>query len=189
MKLEFSFGNEVAVLPAKVLRERLNECTPSELKLLCALACDSSLLFEFDERADALAESLGMKRTELDEAIAYWRGAGAIAAKGSSEVAAKRAPKPKSSLQYTGEELANIIENNDLADTIDECQKLLEKTFTPTDINTIVNLYHNLGVEKRYITEICAYCVGLGKKSISYFYKTACNIFLFKYCYIVTRFS
>lgn len=177
MKFEFSFRSEVAILPAKILRERLNECTPSELKLLCALACDTSLLCEFDERADSLAESLGMKRSELDEAMAYWRGAGAIAAAGTSAVTAKRAPKPSSSLQYTGEELANIIENNDLADMIDECQRLLEKTFTPTDINTVVNLYHNLGVEKKYITDVCAYCVGLGKKSISYFYKTACALY------------
>ena len=58
MKFEFSFGSEVAVLPGKILRERLNECTPSELKLLCALACNPSLLCEFDERADELADSL-----------------------------------------------------------------------------------------------------------------------------------
>ncbi len=177
MKYEFSFGCDVAVLPARILRERLNECSHTELRLICAMACDPALLCEYDEKADALAASFGVDRKELDEALAFWRGAGAIATAGNSAVSAKRSVKPASSLHYTGEELADIIEKNGLLKVIDECERLLGKTFNPTDINTIVNLYHNLGVEQKYISTVCAYCVDMGKKSLSYLFKTACALY------------
>lgn len=177
MKYEFSFGCDVAVLPARILRERLNECSHTELRLICAMACDPALLCEYDEKADALAASFGVDRKELDESLAFWRGAGAIATAGNSAVSAKRSVKPASSLHYTGEELADIIEKNGLLKVIDECERLLGKTFNPTDINTIVNLYHNLGVEQKYISTVCAYCVDMGKKSLSYLFKTACALY------------
>lgn len=177
MKYEFCFGSDAVILPGKALREKLTVCSQTELRFLCAVACNPALLYEYKENADKTAVSFGITRKELDEALAFWRGAGAIAPAGTSSSSSKRSTKAPTSLHYTGEELADIIDKHELAPMIDECGRILGKTFNPTDISSIVNMYHNLGVDKQYIVTLCGYCSRLGKNSLAYLFKTACNLY------------
>lgn len=177
MKYEFSFGSEVAALPALLLREKLSICSPTELRLLCALAVDQALLEDYEANADKTASDFGVTRKELDEALAFWRGAGAVLVAGAAQAPQKRSPRKTSPPHYTGEELAEIIDRNSLGPMLDKCAMTLGLMLNPTDINSIVTLYHTLGVDQSYIITLCEYCVRTGKKSLAYVIKTAYNLY------------
>ena len=177
MKYELFFGSEVVNLPGKVLREKLNVCSQTELRLLCALALDPALLEDYNASADKTASDFGISRKELDEALAFWRGAGAIVPAGSASAPVKRSSKKPSLPHYTGEELAEIIDKNALGPMLDRCAGILGIMLNPTDINSIVTLYHALGVDQDYIVSLCEYCVRSGKRSLAYVIKTAYNLY------------
>jgi len=177
MKYEFSFGSDVVTLPGKILREKLSICSPTELRFLCALACAPALLEDYDANADKAAADFGVTRKELDEALAFWRGAGAVMPAGTASAPVKRSSKKPSLPHYTGEELAEIIDKNSLAPMLDRCAGILGLMLNPTDINSIVTLYHSLGVDQNYIISLCEYCARSGKRSLAYVIKTAYNLY------------
>ena len=154
---------------------KLSTCSELELRLLCALAVNDKLLADFEANADDLAHALNCKRSEVDRAFNFWRGAGALRLAGTT------APAPaaikQSNPHYTGKELAEIIDKDELSGLIDECQRILGTTFNPTDINTLVTMYHYLGVDNAFILMLVEYCAGMGKKSLAYIRKTAYNLY------------
>ena len=177
MKYRFQFGSEVASLPAAALREKLASCTEPELKLLCGLACDPSLAGDYESNADAFAAAIGCRRGDLDRALEFWRGAGAVAPDGETPRKKTARSSSASKPHYTGEELADIIETEGIAGLIDECSAVLGRTFNPTDVNSIAAMHHHLGVDGAYILLLCDYCVRLDKRSIAYVTKLAYNLY------------
>ena len=176
MKYKFLYGSEVLSLPAGAIRGKLASCSAVELKLICAMAADRDLCASYETKADGFAADIGCTREELDRALAFWIDAGAISAE--EKKPQKQSPRRKSDEPiYTGEELAGIIEEDDLAGLIDECSRILGITMNPTDVNTIVSLRHHLGVENAYILLICDYCRKIGKRSLAYARKTAYNLY------------
>lgn len=176
MKLEFNYGSEIAALPAAVLREKLAAASETEIKLFCALAVDESLCTDYSANADAAAETLKCTREELDRALAFWRGTGAINVAGAAQTKAKKA-RASDVPHYTGEETAEIIDQNGLASVIDECGRILRRTFNPTDVNSIVAMYQQLGVDEAYILMLCDYCARIDKRSLAYVRKRAYDLY------------
>ena len=176
MKYQFQFGCEIAALPAGVLREKLGSCTETELKLLCGLAVDPALSESYGENADAFAASIGCRREDLDRALDFWRGAGAVTAEGGKKPRKQTRSLSSYKPNYTGEELAEIIRDESIGGLIDECAAILGRTFNPTDVNSIAALHHHLGMDGAYILLLCDYCVRKDKRSIAYVTKLAYDL-------------
>ena len=177
MKYEFCYGGKVACLPAAILADKLTTCSDLELRLICALSINDSLL-ERDAHEGELVDLLGCTKDELGRAFDFWRGAGALRESGTSAAKEKAPARVRSSdPHYTGIELAEMIESEGLGSLIDECQHILGITFNPTDANTVVSLHHYLGVDSAYILMLCEYCCAIGKRSLAYIRKTAYNLY------------
>lgn len=74
MKLTFNYGTDVISLPATVLK-RLERATKKDIKVLMCLAFDRSLL---TGDASDIAFECSLSESEVETAIAYWRGAGIL---------------------------------------------------------------------------------------------------------------
>lgn len=177
MKYLFQFGAGVANLPADVLREKLSSCTEVEIKLLCGLASDPDFLEDYEAKADAFASSIGCRRDDLDRALEFWRGTGAVTRDGETARRQQVRSSSSSKPHYTGAELAEIIETEGIGGLIDECSAILGRVFNPTDINSFASMVHHLGVDGAFILMLCDYCVRLDKRSIAYVQKLAYNLY------------
>jgi len=181
MKLYFNYGSEVVSLPAAAIRDKLAEASSVELKLLLGLCADPALRENYGEKADGFAASLGCTRRELDRALEYWRSAGAVSAEAEEgEAESKQVSERRRGAyvpQYTGKEAEAIINEGGLASVVDECSRLLGRTFNPTDVNSIIAIYQDLGVESAYITMLCDYCARIDKRSIAYVRKRAYDLY------------
>lgn len=191
MKLEFNKKGAFC-LPQKELSRALDGAREGDLKvllMLCAMTADGSL--DTDECKSEILTAVGIDEGDYDSALAYWRGARVLKLKknekdksgGIKERSADENPKrktlPSSGLpNYTEDEMAKKIESSGtLGATIDECQQMLGKIFTPADTTVIVGLADRLALSGEYITLLVAYCVGIGKRSLRYIEKTACEMF------------
>lgn len=187
MKLEINKKDQ-AYLPAKELSRAFDGATEDDLKvllMLCALTQDGS--FDTDECKKAVAEATGVSENEYESALAYWRGARVLKAKKGQKAKSDNSEdkeKTKKTLledklpDYTEEELALKIDNTkNLKQTVDECQQIIGKIFTPSDVSVIVGMADRLSFSGEYITMLVAYCTGIGKKSLRYVEKTACSLF------------
>lgn len=178
MKYELNFGCDVISLPGKVLSEKLSTCKETELKVLIALASSEELRADFESGADALAETLGCKRSDLDNALSFWRGAGVLlTTKEASTIKNPKSRRRSGIPTYTGEELARIVEDENLSAIIDELQKILGRTFNPTEANTVVALMRYLNVDETYLMLLCNYCTEMGKTSMRYIETTAYSLY------------
>ncbi|MDD6266188.1 MAG: DnaD domain protein [Clostridia bacterium] len=178
MKYELNFGCDVITLPGKVLTERLHQCKEIELKALIALASDAELRSDFEAGAEALCQRLACDRAALDTAIAFWRGAGVVlTSKEASSVKNPKSRRRSNAPTYTGQELASIIEDENLSMIINELQKILKRTFNPTEANTVVSLMRYLNVDADYLMLLCRYCSEIGNPSMRYIETTAYSLF------------
>jgi DnaD/phage-associated family protein len=79
---------------------------------------------------------------------------------------------------YTSAEIDKKCgENPTLMQTIEMCQTILGKTFTKTEISSIVYLSDHLRLEDEYIMMLCTYCKKRGKSSLSYIQKVGCELY------------
>ncbi|MBQ7821285.1 MAG: DnaD domain protein [Clostridia bacterium] len=185
MKLEINKKDNFC-LPQKELSRALDGASEDDLKvllMLCALTDDGS--FDTGECKSTVTEAVGIGETEFESAVAYWRGARVLklkkAQKAKKDEAVTEEPKKKQKTllddklpSYTEEEMASKIETaKDLKQTLDECQQIVGKIFTPADISVIVGLSDRLGFTGEFITMLVAYCTGTGKKTLRYVEKKA----------------
>ncbi len=175
MKFEFLYGKGVLCLPQSAL-EASRRASASELRILLALSANGG-------NADKeLAVSLGESEESVARALEFWRAAGVIvAAEGDivPNIAAQEDTAPEVTRNdYTSAEIERICERApSLKTTIDECQKILGKTFTKTEIASIVYLYDHLRLEGEYIMTLCTYCKSIDKGSVHYIQKTALALY------------
>ena len=78
---------------------------------------------------------------------------------------------------YTGDDMLRISENGDVRELIDVCAAILEKTFTPTETESLFYLYDGLRLDFEYIVRLCKYCHDIGKPSLRYLKKTAISLY------------
>ena len=166
----------------------------SELWLLLALAADESLLADFEAGADALAEALGVERSELDKALGFLMGAGILrreGARGRKKAVPKKEDQKKQEPKaaprraevselpkYTTDEFTQIMERRrELKLLIDEAQNALGKIFNQTEIRQLVAISEGLGLDDEYILTLLAYCRKQEKSNLRYAEKLAVSFY------------
>lgn len=171
------------------------ELGENELWLLLALVADPSLLGDFESSADALADELGLARSDLDKALGFLMGAGLVKKEGGRRRATPKTDEPKpeepkvaqptpkraevSELpRYTTEEFIALMERrHELSTLIDEAQNALGKTFNQTEIRQLVALSEGFGLEDEYILLLLAYCRKQEKCNMRYVEKLAVSLY------------
>ena len=75
--------------------------------------------------------------------------------------------------QYSKEETASLMENDDVAQLVYIVQKYLGRTLTSADVNSILFFYDGLKLPVDVIEYLFEYCVSKDKKNMRYIEKTA----------------
>ena len=166
----FSSAGEYFVVPSFVLA-RLGSASAAELKV--------ALYFSSNPASTAAdcAGALSLKTSEVDKALAFWRGAGDVGSV-SRPAETNTVQSVPSCPDYDGKTLADIMARDaSLQAIIDDCQKLIGKSFTPHEVEIVVGcLYDWLSLTPEYILSLTSYCCGKGKKSVRYVEKTALSL-------------
>lgn len=187
MKLTFSFGTHVLTLPA-ALSQHVEKATKKDMRILLELAALPLSFVDIEKAKKELLKKLSVSETELDAALAFWRGTGII--KGEDEEDA--APTPTAGAAptvsprvisdqglpaYSGEELAALLERRvDLPQLIDACQQTFGKVFNTKEVEIIAGMLDYLGLDGEYILLLLAHCRSMGKKSLRYAEKMALSL-------------
>ncbi len=166
----FSFAGDFFVVPSFVMA-RSKSATANEIKTALYF-CANAGRTVFD-----CAAYLGIDAKEVEKALIFWRGASDISFVGASP-SCELSPNLPSRPDYDGETLAKIIsKNKPLKAILDDCQKLIGKSFTPHDTEIFVGcLYDWLSLSPEYILSLTSYCCERGKKSVRYIEKTALSL-------------
>ncbi len=79
---------------------------------------------------------------------------------------------------YTSDEIDRICaEKENVPLLIDACQAILEKTFTKTEISSLIYLSDHLRLDDEYIMMLCTYCKARDKASVRYVEKVAITLY------------
>ena len=147
-------------LPEKT--EAFFNASAEELRVLALILASDLPLSAEDLQTAARLESLG----DAKDALAFWRGAGLIkTASAKKEAVAEEAPAPKKKPirsadalpEYSGSEVASLIEKGNLASFIEACQQIYGKVLSSTDINILVGIKEELHFDCEYICLLLKY--------------------------------
>jgi DnaD/phage-associated family protein len=200
MKIKLQYGHGVLSLPEAVL-DSMSRADAVTLRVLLAL----SAARDGEVESAALAEFCDCSETDVDAAIAFWRGAGLVeldgkktsgrAARKKSEPVKKApgeaaqekaegAPQPEvrpsvtALPAYSTEELASVLERRaELRALIDECSHVFGKIFNTHEVSQLIGLADYLRLEDEYLLLLLAHCAKLGKKSLRYAVNLAIALF------------
>ena len=184
-KLKIEYGDSVFALPREKLNIVLASASEFNLKVLILAASDDALRADYDNACTELCRRLDCTKSALSRAFEFWRQAGVMSAVDCDETAqaavqesGKKHLQSESLPEYTEGETADIIEKNtELSGIIDMCQQIVEKMFTPAEVQIIVGLYDHLGLDGEYIGLLFAHCNKSGKRSLRYIEKTALSLY------------
>ncbi len=189
-RLKIEYGNRVFVLPEEGIAAHLEEAGEKQLKTLLLLAMDPQALAGYPDNADELAARVGLSRKGFESAVSFWCSAGVLSltdglascaeirrtdgpAASAAAVSPPQENKP-SAPRYSGEELGALMEERpELKSLISACQEVLNRIFSPADLNKIVELCDYLSLTSDYILTLAYYCVQQGRNSVAYIYKKA----------------
>lgn len=166
----FSFVGDFFVVPSFV-SSKLSIANEIEIKTALFFCANKGL------GVTDCANSLGVTKAQIENALSFWRGAG-IELPQKSETKPEVQSRIKSAPDYDGKTLADLIASDKkLPSIIEECQKLIGKSFTPHDTEIFVGvLYDWLGLSPEYILTLTSYCCEKGKKNVRYIEKTALSL-------------
>ena len=164
--------------------ENLKLCTAGQLRvLLFALSKGFS-----ETSPESVAEELGIIPEDAKDLLDYWVGRGILECDGVSapvSVPKTASPAPQVSepkrevpkapeTKLTMKEVQQIKESDlSVAHVFSEAERLLGKTFTSSDSETIVWLISYAGIAPEVLITVIAYCASINKKSFFYIRKTA----------------
>ncbi len=194
-RLKIRYGESVLCLPKAEVLNALSAADGFNLKVLLLIASEEDLRGDYSALSKELCSRLDCTATALKKAVTFWQDKGILevcsTAKetAGSDSAVSGAADAKSGekngyLQtselptYTEGRVADIIEENtELRGTIDICQQIVGKIFTPAEAQTVVRLFDHLRLDGEYIVTLFAYCRDNGKKSLRYIEKTAIGLY------------
>lgn len=183
-KLKIEYGDSVFALPRESVMSSLGAARAFELKVLLVLCADDALRADFTAAREYICKNLDCTESAFEKAIAFWTDRGVIVCVEADNAVMTQSEKPKKTLQgvsvpsYTESQAADVIDRHaELRATIDACQQITEKIFTPADVQTIVGIYDYLGLsDTGYIETLCNYCKSLGKTSARYIERVAVSM-------------
>ena len=182
-RVKLVYGDAVTTLPAGAF-EYIDKAKKFDIKVLMLIA--SSDKYREGKYVQALAEKLSVNESDIESSLAFWRGTGIldIAESGETKKVEKTIKNEESETpkrakvtelpQYTSKELNALLEkNNFVVGLIDECQNILGKIFTASDIKVIMGLVEYLGLDNDYILVLMHHCARKDIKSMRYIEKMA----------------
>ncbi len=167
MKAEFLYGRQVINLPG-ACASHLTSASPDALRVLLALGAGA-------DQIPSLSLMTGLSENEILSALSFWKQAGVLETDVSEEMPAL--PKEPSRPTYTGQDMARIAEESDMKELLDICSVILEKTFTPTETESLFYLRDGLRLDFEYIVNLCKYCHDIGKPSLRYLEKVGIDLY------------
>lgn len=185
ISIKLNYDTSVAVLPASAF-QYIDKAKKFDVKVLLLIATHESL--REGNSAEKIAKMLSCEAHEVESSISFWRGAGIIALDGAEEKKAipeqtktkteKLTPPSRAKVselpQYTSDELNALLESHrNVVELIDECQNILGKMFTASDIKVIMGLVDYLGLDNDYILVLMHHCARGEIKSLRYVEKMA----------------
>ncbi len=183
-QIGLNFGTQVSVLPSSAI-QYIDKAKKFDLKVLFLIS--SSEKYREGKFAESIAKELSCEISDVENSIAFWNGTGVISLIGAEEVKKEPTKETKSEEtpiakrakvselpQYTSAELNALLEkHNNVVELIDECQNILGKIFTASDIKVIVALIDYLGLDNDYILVLMNYAARNDLKSLRYIEKIA----------------
>lgn len=183
--ISVEYGNCVTVIPSAVLSfvEKAKKFDMKVLLLIC-----SSEKYREGKFVENIAKSLECDIKDVETSIAFWNGAGvltldstdknskiAIVEKNTrEETQTKKRAKVSELPEYSSAELNSLLEkHHNVVELIDECQNILGKIFTASDIKLIMALIDYLGLDNDYILVLMHYAARNEIKSLRYIEKIA----------------
>lgn len=167
MHIGFLYGRSVLNLPMTV-KEYLTVSSAEELRVLIAAASADT--------TEAVARTLGISESAVITALGAWEKRGVVIIEGAEETAPiEREADHRPS--YTGADVARICAESDVKELIDVCAAILEKTFTPTETESIIYLYDGLRLDFEYIVRLCKHCHDIGKSALRYVEKVGIGLY------------
>lgn len=155
-----------------------------------ASAAELRVLFILKEMGEAMdgksvAALAALSEEDAQDALSFWRGAGALVAEDAAQTAQekirKAAKKPTASADklspYSPEEASVLIEKENLASFIELCQQTYGKVLCPSDIEMLLGLHDQLQLDCEYICLLVAFCVENGRKPMRYIEKVAFSLY------------
>jgi hypothetical protein len=118
--MTFFYGNNAVMLPGTVAAH-IDKATKRDLRVLFALAEEPTVRIDLTKGVEMIAKGLSLSVAEVENAIAFWRGAGVLSLEEDGESvemkqevpAAPKSPRltrERGVASYTTDELANAIE-------------------------------------------------------------------------------
>lgn len=134
-----------------------------------------------------VAAELGIITEDAKDLLDYWVSRGILECDGVSAVSPaavsvpaapsvpeqKTLPKPPET-KLTMKEVQRLKEEDaGIAHVLSEAERILGKTFTTSDTETVVWLISYAGMAPEVLITVMAYCAGIGKNNLRYIQKTA----------------
>ncbi len=170
LNFEFLFGRSVLNLPS-VCVPMLSSASAEQLRVLLGLASENGKTLE------GLCAIADTSEERVLDSIRFWQKAGVIALSEDLPEAQRNAVTDTGRPSYTGEDMARISESDDMKELLAVCSAILEKTFTPTETESLFYLYDGLRLDFEYIVRLCKYCHDIGKPSLRYLEKVAISLY------------
>ncbi len=177
-------GGSAFFVPSEAA-ENLKLCTATQLKLL--LLAFSRGFAELSP--EIAADELGISAEEAKDNLDYWVNRGILECDGKVQKAAVPCPAEKpaevpvevkkeipqiSEPKLTMKDVQQLKESDPaVAFTLHEAERILGKTFTSADTETIVKLISWVGVSPEVLVMIMEYCAGIDKRNLRYIQKIA----------------
>jgi len=192
MELRINYGCGTVILPDSCLLQS-DPLKLAVLVKLCGIYKGPDVGYpSLDELCSGWAAEFGVAPADIKAAVEFWNDNGAVSIKrpAASEDAYIPPQPPKEKViapdrraTYSGEEMANVIENTEgLSAVIDECQNLLSRVFSPTEVMTLISMSDYLKLTNDYILTLVNYCINetSSKKDrigMRYIERTAYNLY------------
>ena len=167
MHIGFLYGRSVLNLPMAA-KEYITVSSAEELRVLIAAASADT--------SEEIAKVLGVAEADVLRALREWEKRGVVILEGAeAAIAVEKEIDTRPS--YTGVEVARICAESDVKELIDVCAAILGKTFTPTEMESIIYLYDGLRFDFEYIVRLCKHCHDIGRSSIRYVEKVGIGLY------------
>lgn len=167
MHIGFLYGRSILNLPMAA-KEYITVSSAEELRVLIAAASADT--------SEEIAKALGIAEADALRALREWEKRGIVILEGAeAAIAVEREIDTRPS--YTGAEVARICAESDVKELIDVCAAILGKTFTPTEMESIIYLYDGLRFDFEYIVRLCKHCHDIGRSSIRYVEKVGIGLY------------
>lgn len=167
MHIGFLYGRSVLNLPMAA-KEYITVSSAEELRvLITAASADTS---------EEIARILNIPEGDAVRVLREWEKRGVLILEGA-ESASPMVNEINARPSYTGAEVARICKESDVKELIDVCSAILGKTFTPTEMESIIYLYDGLRFDFEYIVRLCKHCHDIGRSSIRYVEKVGIGLY------------